>query len=666
MGDFTLFSPGANVTAKENLEAFVEHARTQLQVFGANLDFSQNEWSISSKVAHKGQYDDIRLLFTNQESNKANRVPMEEPFLSFAKSYMRYTFGLASIKNVGSPLIALRVLEYVLRSNIGIADPTAIDANILNRASQVTKERLAASTAYQIGGQLASIATFMRDNRLTSALAIWKNPLKRPADKTRVGKQYDEERAEKLPTPTAFEALPRIFREATEPGDVITASACALMCSSPDRVNEVLLMREACEVEKKDEDGKRHYGLRWWPAKGAEPQVKWIVNSMSDVVREALVKIRIETEEARTIARWYECHTGQLYLPDYLEHLRLQDWLTLSEIGDVVFSSGVSTASARQWCQQNGVELHKLTSRSSGARFEDVEAAVLNLLPPSFPMMNDEIGLKYSKALFLCKLNSLHEKKATYRCMFEPVSATHLANRLGRSDNAQTIFDRFGFYEPDGRRVYVTTHQFRHYLNTLAQAGGLNQLDIAKWSGRKDLRQNAAYDHQSTQSLLIKMREAVGDDERMVGPLSGRKITIISRDEFSRLKIPTAHTTDFGYCVHDYVMSPCQLNRDCLSCEELICIKGQKEKEDRVRKSLAEAELLATKAQTAVNSGDFGAEEWLVAHLEKAKRLKELVGIFDDPSVAEGAFVHQAAPQRPSWMDHAHTDRVGGDSVRSD
>lgn len=665
MGNFTLFSPVADVAAKQNLAAFVEHARTKLQVFGADLDFNKNEWNVSIAVAHKAQYDEIRLLFTTQESTKANKVPMEEPFLSFAKAYMRYTFGLASIKNIGTPLIALRVLEYALRSNTNTPDPTTIDANILNRASQVAKERLAASTAYQIGGQLANIAKFMRNNRLTSALAIWKNPLKRPADPTRVGKQYDEERAEKLPTPTSLDALPRIFLEATEPGDVITVSASGLMCSAPDRVNEVLLLREACEVEKKDKNDKTHLGLRWWPAKGAEPQIKWIVDSMSDVVREALAKIRNETKEARAIAAWYERYPRQLYLPDHLAYLRLQEWLTLPDIGDIVFSTAVANKSVRQWCGGNGVELHKRNSRGSEALFADVEAAVLRLLPPNFPIMNDEVGLKYSDALFLVQLNSLHEQKATYRCMFEPVSLTHLANRLGRGDGAQTIFDRFGFYEPDGSRVYVTSHQFRHYLNTLAQAGGLSQLDIAKWSGRRDLRQNAAYDHQSTESLLIKMREAIGDDKYMVGPLSERKINIISRDDFARLKIPTAHTTDFGYCVHDYVMSPCQLNLDCLNCEELVCIKGQKAKEERVRQSLAEAELLADKAKTAVQNRDFGAEEWLAAHLEKVKRLSNLVKIFDDPSVGEGAFVHQSAPCRPTRMDHAHSERVEFNGVRS-
>lgn len=658
MSDFPLFVPNSALIAAENLATFIEHSRTKLKVFGADLNFDLNEWDISDFVKHKGQYDDIRLLFTNQDSTKSKKVPMQEPFLSFSKAYMRYKFGLASIKDVGSPLMALRALESALLASTGAADPSAVDANVLNRAAQIIKERLASTTAYRIGGHLASVAEFLNSNRLISVSTIWKSSIKRPADRNRVGKQYDDERAEKLPTPTVLDALPRIFREATDPGDVTTVSACALMCSAPDRVNEVLLLRELCEVEMKGEDGKNHLGLRWWPAKGAPPQIKWIVDSMSGVVREALTKIRSVTEDARTVATWYERLPRQLYLPEHLEHLRLQEWLSLPDVGDIVFSSGASTKTAKRWCDGKAVELHEFSARKYRVRFEDLEKVILDMLPPGFPIMNEEVGLKYSEALFVCLANKMRDTHPTYRCVIEPISQTHLANRLGSVEEKFTIFDRFGFNEPDGSRVYVTTHQFRHYLNTLAQAGGLSQLDIAKWSGRKDLRQNSAYDHESTQSLLTKMRKAVGDDERMVGPMSERKITIISRDEFARLKIPTAHTTDFGYCVHDYVMSPCQLNADCLGCEELICIKGEMAKEDNVRKSLAEAELLAEKAQIAVQNKEFGAEEWLVAHLGKVTRLRELVKIFDDVSVADGAFIHQAAPNRPTRMEQAHDDRL--------
>ncbi len=91
----------------------------------------------------------------------------------------------------------------------------------------------------------------------------------------------------------------------------------------------------------------------------------------------------------------------------------------------------------------------------------------------------------------------------------------------------------------------------------------MSQLDIAKWSGRKDIRQNAAYDHVTPDQMLQKIRDAVGDETQMFGPLAELpKRALIPRDEFARLKVPTAHTTDLGFCIHDFTMSPCQLHME--------------------------------------------------------------------------------------------------------
>lgn len=655
MSEITLFKARSEVDARRNMEAFIDYARRQLNIFGDDLDFDQNEWDVTGSVILKGRYDKVRLLFTVQKSTKSNKLFMKEPFLSFAKAAIRYQFALNPVKNVSNQLMALRALEEALVLSTDDADPTSIDGHILNRAAQICAGSMAASTAYTVGVQLEKLATLLRTNRLTSSLTIWNNPIPRSSDMNKVGEIFEKERAKKLPSPSALDALPRIFREATDVGDVITVSACAVLCSAPDRINELLLGRESCEVQVQGEDGKKKYGLRWWPAKGANAQIKWIVDAMAPVVQEALIKIRRITDEARSLAKWYEANPEKMYLPPHLEYLRNLEWLTLTEIGEMIFAQTVSVNSVRQWCSGNDVALQKLGSRGSGAKFADVEAAVLKLLPPGFPVMNEEIGLKYSEALFVCKRNALHVQKTTYRCMFEPISITNIASRLGRNDGGQTIFDKFGFYEPDGSRVYVTSHQFRHYLNTLAQASGLSQLDIAKWSGRKDLRQNDAYDHQSTEVLLMKIREVVTDDVRMKGPLSDYKpISIIRRDEFAKLKVATAHTTDLGYCIHDFVMSPCQLNRDCIRCDELYCIKGEKAKEAKVRQLLVEAERLVGLAEAAITNGEFGAKEWLAVHLEKTERLKSLIAVFDNTAVEEGAVVHQVASHMPTRIGNGN------------
>lgn len=119
-----------------------------------------------------------------------------------------------------------------------------------------------------------------------------------------------------------------------------------------------------------------------------------------------------------------------------------------------------------------------------------------------------------------------------------------------------SIFTRFGFTEPDGSHMALQATQFRHYLNTLAQAGGLSQLDIAKWSGRKDVlgTQNEAYDHVTPGQMLQKIRDAVGGDQmfRATGLKLPKKV-LIRRDELYRAgRADPRATTDLGYCVHDY------------------------------------------------------------------------------------------------------------------
>jgi hypothetical protein len=108
--------------------------------------------------------------------------------------------------------------------------------------------------------------------------------------------------------------------------------------------------------------------------------------------------------------------------------------------------------------------------------------------------------------------------------------------------------------------------------------------------------------------------------------------------------VPTAHTTDLGFCIHDYTMSPCQLHMDCIHCEDLICVKGDKEKMQRLRQRLEEARELHTHALQAVGEGYAGSDRWLEHHHSTVERLTQLCSIMDDPTVPVGAVVQLSAP----------------------
>lgn len=669
MENIVLFVPRAGVSAQQNNEAFRTFCKSELSVFGHDLPFDENVWDITLSLDLKGINNSQRLVFSTFASVNDRVVQaMAEPFLSFAKAYMRYQHSMRPTKSIGTRISALRALEAALVDNEMPAAPWLVTSDVLNRAAKLIREKFTAAVAYRTGSQLEMLSEFLSDKQLTTVPVQWVSPLQRPADSVRVGEEFDKRRQEKLPSPAALHAIASVFRLATEPADILVCSAAAMLCSAPDRINELLDLDLHCEVTQEvPSTGLDAYGLRWFASKGAAPMVKWVLGSMADVVKTALVKIRPVTEPARQIARWYQKHPDKLYLLPQFEYLRKSERLTIAEIKDVLFASPVTDAAIGVWCKTAGIVLTRKGGRAT-ASFEDIQKAVIAMLPKGFPVANKRNGLKYGDALFLVQKNLMHAGRPTYRCAIDKLEQGDVYSRLGArsSTGIRSIFDRFGLTEDDGSPIRLSSHQFRHYLNTLAQTGGLSQLDIAKWSGRANVSQNAAYDHQSSRDVLALVRQAIGDEERMVGPLSRLAgIPLIRRDEYARLKVPTAHVTDYGYCIHDFTMLPCQVHADCMNCTEQVCVKGDRVAEENIRFVRHETRQLLQEATAAVADDWSGADRWVAHQSKTLARLDQLCEILEDPRVPNGAIIQlsgvapasrlaQAAQQRLLIVDTSH------------
>jgi len=140
----------------------------------------------------------------------------------------------------------------------------------------------------------------------------------------------------------------------------------------------------------------------------------------------------------------------------------------------------------------------------------------------------------------------------------------------------------------------------------------------------KGIRQNEVYDHVTPHELIEKVRNI--DDGSMFGPLAEFVAKApISREEFMALTVPTLHSTELGFCIHDWTMMPCQRHADCINCTEQICIKGNKEKTARIKQNLLDAEEQLERAEQAIEKGSAGADRWLVHHQLTVKRLQKSV-----------------------------------------
>lgn len=641
MSEVVLFTPLAEKTAQENLDAFIDLCKNKLAVFGRDLPFDGVVWDVTDVVQDRGKRSRKRIYFSSWDTeNDPDPTSMPEPFVSFAKGYVRYQHGFKPILDQGARVAPLRAMCAAL-SEIGKASPVDVDGHVLNRAAQILEEKNSQERVYRLGRQLQSISEFLTEKRLVKTALSWKSHLKRPSDTQRVGKEFDDRRQERLPSAADLDAVAEAYRLSKEPGDVIITSIAAIMCSTPDRIAEILTLRADCEHHDRLPDGQEVYGLRYWPAKGADPMIKYVIPSMTDLVKDAVARIRQHTESSRALARWYEDNPTRMYLPERLEHLRGLG-LTLEQVSEVVFGGPDSLQEARAWLDYRKLRTRGTRMKDAPIPFADLERAVIESLPHDFPYLDRGMGLKYSEALCVVPVLTFHQQKRALFYGLESVTHGVMNDGLGGrvEYGASSVFTRAGISGVDGEPIRINTHKFRHYLNTLAMQGGLSDLDVAKWSGRKDVRQNRAYDHVSARDKLALIRDAIGDQSKMFGPLGHvPSVPSITRDEFANLKVMNAHTTEFGYCTHDYASTPCQKYLDCLNCNELVCIKGDDVREVNIRRQLEETRGLLAAARKGVEEGAYGADRWLQHQTQTLQRLEELSSILDNPMVQRGAVI---------------------------
>ena len=126
------------------------------------------------------------------------------------------------------------------------------------------------------------------------------------------------------------------------------------------------------------------------------------------------------------------------------------------------------------------------------------------------------------------------------------------------------------------------------------------------------------------------------DDRHVPATLaSRRKSVIIKRDEFERLQVKTAHTTEFGFCVHDFAMLPCQLHMDCLSCDEHLCLKGDKVRNENLRRWRDETKALLEASHVAESDGIEGADRWTQHQTRTLTRVEQIIEVYEDQAVPE-------------------------------
>lgn len=474
MSSIIHFKPKAQLDAIANVEEFIRLCRDELTVFGAELDWDRHAWprvcNFTKIGTRTGKLKDDNLL--------------EEEIIPFAKAYVRYGQGL-NPTDVKSEIKAIRCIEPALIKVKGVADITLTDMVVLDEAINVARANLR-GTAYHAGNALEKLVVFLNDKMMVSNPFTWKNPLRTSCNTHRTSAKAKAARDRKMPPEHVLDYLAEIFSNDPElPRDRYTSSMLALMMCAPGRVSEFHNLSVNCIHRERDSDGVERVGLRFFAGKGGGPDIKWVPTPMVEIAVEAVRRLKDLSEEGRRLAAWLEDKPSKTYrhpkCPDIAEDKPLSAE-QVCDVFDLTSGRGKHVSVAfhpelpfTKWLKKNGITHDEVT-------LQVVNDYCHDCIPEGWPWKNKKFGLKWRDGLLTVRHNEVAFRKATNPFILAKLSdatiGPDIAFTKGRYIN--TIWQRHGYNNPDGTPVSVNTHQFRHYLNTLANRGELGQLEIAK------------------------------------------------------------------------------------------------------------------------------------------------------------------------------------------
>ncbi|ENV51265.1 hypothetical protein L292_2571 [Acinetobacter junii CIP 107470 = MTCC 11364] len=654
MDDLIYFPSDKIQSPYTEIKRFIDFVK-QLSELNEDIRFDDNYWKFEVSFVKMG------VPIKNQSPENL----LHHSILEFAKAYVKYQRINSKLKTADT-IRAIRAIEQLCLVRYGEVDLTKLIIADFDLAAEEVKKNFKASSAYNVGRHLKILLDFLRQLKIVD-LPDWKNPIKKNADKSIVlDKKSEEYRASKLPDENAIFALADIFsRKISDLSDrdIFVTSAANLLLAAPERASELFFLKYNCVYEEEIQTFSKSslglvadssiiektLGIRWYAQKNYGYDIKYIPSVMIPTVKRAIERLIKMSEKPRYLAYLLEKSDK---FPRHELCPKVPDDQLLKR-SEVLLAMGFDVSLYNDARKENDSGIKFLKTREIpisdySVCLNDLNILLRNRLPKDFPYVPFQTGngvkVKWSEALFACFVHQFNKSKSTIfselwmpniGTLNEDLSPTRKKLR-GKNElsNTQSIFQRWGYGDHS-----ITTHQFRHLLNTIANTNGMDSLLLAKWSGRADIKQNRVYDHTTVEDRNYSLIEMQKNEVGTVNADSTFTFQIATPRTLQELNTRTTlsmHTTEYGLCTHSYIDEPCLKYRNCLNCTEHVCIKGDKEKTKRLQDRLKKEKILWQKDKHAVEKNVTGAKMWLETRELTIQRCEQLVALLNDPNIPDG------------------------------
>jgi len=441
-----------------------------------------------------------------------------------------------------------------------------------------------------------------------------------------------------------------------------------LLIAMGQRANEVTLIPVDCWVEKPVTDTAGtplldahnipiiQAGIRYYAEKKFQSRVHWLADQDIPFARRAIERLQELTKQARAIAQWQEQNPGKLWSFPHEEVV--PDYKLLQYMG---FSHA---ANLHLYLNRNGVKPVYINKdirnplprrRTCAAQFYragDVEQLLLPRLS-DHAALKEKVNGQWKTLLRTSEVLSIRfdgayrfkERDANIFIVFPGrTELKDINGALGALPGVESIFDRRKLTEADGSRIVLTSHQPRHWRNTLYELAGMSNVQQALALGRQRLDQNPVYQHTTLSEKTAVHQDFMAfshptekisflhsgiKNKKIHGDMADTYHQVLTEkgkekaEAFLSIHALAIHITPFGGCTHDFSQAPCAKHLQCWNgCSHLLRTHLPGETE-RIEEQLLITQRLAEKMRTEGN-GAYGSERWLqdierkIAHLQKA------------------------------------------------
>lgn len=655
--------------AHRRLDALVSRCR-EANIF--DVAWEETYWTLKP-TGRASVAGDGGLWFTSDAATRSGaKRPFPLSYMHFAKAMVcRYQMG----KHGGHSAGGLQQLISALRALWARIEKRGADPAILTNADfasamKATKKRMG-NGARNVGSRLAFIADEMDRHFLSIHRIAWKHAVTDNQKHDRIGPEADRRRKELMPSPEVLQALADISANATTVGhryqlsdaDLLVMRAVDLLVCGGFRINELLTVPRGCLIESDqlddfgnnavDSAGEpiKIVGIRYWPEKDGDTLVKDLASAVTDLARRAVADIDRITLPYSRVAKRQRQRPGRTILGLPWDAMPDDALLTTAELaraigyGKAEWSKHLYSTAGGQFARNVGMVPvlgtgSGASSRAHRYRKSELEAHLAARSLSGDVHRRQEVKLLVEDCLFTVPLrlaHSFHQRgvNGTVTLLKDSAIYIFLAGQRGQP----SIFERLGLTGNDGKILSATSHQFRHWLNTLAFEGKMSDAEVARWMGRRSLNQNAAYDHVSASEMARRVRDRICNGQA-TGPLVDAAARI--RDPIERAALLDTHarsviSTPLGLCVHDWDALPCAKHGACGDCDEHWVVKGVNVGE--TIQQIADTEAALGKAEAVRDVGSVGADRSVEFHARTLRRLRQILAIHNDPRLPDGMLV---------------------------